>query len=248
MTKILMVDDDERLGNLLKTYLERFGFELHTASDCEKGLAKLSEIDLRAIILDVMLPGPKDGFETFKSIRTIAPNLPVLFLSARCDLADKVLGLELGADDYLAKPFEPRELAARLTTITRREKRNLENQTLKVSGMIEYENLRILLESREVFADEKMIELTALEYDALVFLAKNPGVTFSRELISETLRGTNCGIDDRSIDMLVSKLRNKLGDKTKIARFIKTIWGSGYMFVGTTVSKDVGRKKKQKLN
>lgn len=223
---VLLIDDDERHSALLKTYLERFGIELDCAGEAESGLAKLRENNPDMLLLDVMLPG-RDGFEICREVRK-SSNLPIIMLTARGDVIDRVSGLELGADDYIGKPFEPRELVARMQSIFRRVdvSQNSADSVLRFSGM------EIDTEKRTVSVDNDQVTLTSMEYELLCILARRPGEKMSRDEILSALRGIDAQILTRAVDIMVSRIRQKIGDSTKPARFIQTVWGLGYVFVG----------------
>lgn len=221
MRKILLIDDDDKLAKLLADYLRNFKYDIISARDGSAGLAKLRGGSPDLILLDIMLPG-KSGLELLKDIRAISP-VPVLMLTARGDTADKVLGLENGADDYLAKPFEPRELAARMTSLLRRSTPQL--RTLRTG------ELEIRTEERRVLVAGREIETTAYEFTLLTTLAGMPGKVFSRDELIAAMRGEEFSTLNRSLDVIVKRLRDKLGDDAKTPRFIKTVRGTGYAFV-----------------
>jgi len=221
---LLIIDDDERLNALLKGYLKDFGFKVLTAVHPSKGLKLIEDEKPDLVILDVMLP-EKDGFEVCKAIRK-ASDVPVIMLTARTDLMDKVVGLEIGADDYLTKPFEPRELVARIHAILRRAEK------IQTEDTLIFGELTINPEKREAWLSGTTIDLTTNEFDALLLLAGNPGKVYNRDQILQTLRGMDCDAFNRSVDITMSRLRQKLQDNPKSPNFIKTIWGSGYVFIG----------------
>ncbi|MGH1485774.1 MAG: response regulator transcription factor [Cellvibrionaceae bacterium] len=221
MLKTLLIDDDEKLGPILTEYCQRYDIDIDCAIKPSIGIKKLNSTHYDAIILDIMLP-EMDGFETCRIIRQ-QHDTPIIMLTARGELTDKVIGLEMGADDYLAKPFEPRELVARIRTITKRKQSN--EKTAKLA----FENITIDLSKREVSIQNKPINLTTMEYKLLVLLAESPGENFSRDDLLNHLKGTETELFSRSIDILVSRLRSKL----KPAAPIKTVYGSGYAFVGS---------------
>ena len=223
--KILIIDDDEKLNALLSEYLAGFNFDVIIAVNSEKGLMNLENENPDIIILDVMLPG-KNGFDVCKEIRK-ENSIPIIMLTARGDVTDRIVGLELGADDYLPKPFEPRELAARIQSILRRRVNEV-----KADGKIKFDDLLIDLDRQTVFINGQNIELTTMEFEMLKVFAKNPGIVFSRERVMELLKGIDWDTYDRSVDVLISRLRQKLNDNPKQPRYIKTIWGSGYKFIG----------------
>ncbi|MGY4831201.1 response regulator transcription factor [Sphaerotilaceae bacterium SBD11-9] len=227
MHRILLIDDDEDLAPPLATYLKRFDLVLDHAARPSVGLARLAAQAYDAVILDVMLP-EMDGFELCRRIRH-GSDLPVLMLTARGDVTDRVVGLELGADDYLPKPFEPRELAARLQTILRRSRSggaaNGDNQrTHKLS----FDGLVIDLQRREVQCQGRAIELTGTEFELLAMLAREPGRVFSRDEILNRLRGREADLFTRAVDILISRLRRKL----EPLPVIKTLRNAGYTFAG----------------
>ncbi len=224
--RALLIDDDEKLAGLLKDYLSRFGIVLQSALDPATGLDLLEKIQPDIVILDVMLPG-KDGFTVCKEIRTQS-QVPIIMLTARGETTDRIVGLEIGADDYLTKPFEPRELVARLQSIVRRSEGRSKQKTLKFS------ELEIKLHEREAYLSNKALDLSSAEFELLYLLASHPGKKFDRDEIMNALRGVDSDVFSRSIDILVSRLRAKLGEDTKKPRFIKTAWGTGYVFLKGT--------------
>lgn len=228
MTKILLIDDDEKLGGLLGSYFERFDLELVSATLPSVGLQKLAEENPDLVILDVMLP-EQDGFEVCRKIRKTSA-VPIVMLTARGEVTDRIVGLEIGADDYLPKPFEPRELVARIQNVLRRSRQAADDADN--SGELRFRDLEINTERRTVELEGDLLDLTTMEYQLLVLFAGNPGRTYSRDEILNGLRGIDAQIFSRSVDILVSRLRHKLKDTTKQPRFIKTVWGTGYTFVG----------------
>ena len=220
---ILIIDDDEKLNRLLTDFLGEFGFKTLTATHPEEGLKKLNQKSPDLVILDVMLPG-MDGFEVCKTIRQYSL-VPIIMLTARGELMDKVVGLELGADDYLAKPFEPRELVARIHSILRRAKKI--DRTRPQS----FDRLEIDFTRHIVKLDGNSVDLTTNEFAALTLLSGNPGKVFNRDEILQELRGIDCDAFNRSVDITMSRLRQKLNDDPKSPVFIKTVWGTGYVFI-----------------
>lgn len=225
MTNILLIDDDERHSRLLRDYLQRFSMKLTCAGEAESGLKKLAEGHFDLLLLDVMLPG-RDGFDICREVRKKSA-MPIIMLTARGDVIDRVSGLELGADDYLPKPFEPRELVARIQSILRRVDERAPDRSELV-----FDGIRIDRDARTVHVDGKSVDLTSMEYELLVLLASNAGKQLSRDKILSELRGIDAAILTRSVDIMISRLRSKLGDPGKPARFIQTVWGRGYVFVG----------------
>lgn len=225
MIKILLIDDDYRHSELLKNYLSRYGMKLDCVSDAEKGLKRFELSDPDLLLLDVMLPG-KNGFDVCAEIRKTS-NIPIIMLTARGDVLDRISGLELGADDYIGKPFEPRELVARIQSVLRR----VDQEVKSSDGVLKFDGLTLDTNSRTAEVDGQSVDLTSMEYELLFILAKNTGKKMHRDELLSKLRGINATILTRSIDIMVSRVRNKIGDKAKPARFIQTIWGSGYIFV-----------------
>lgn len=225
MTKVLLIDDDRKHSDLMQAYFKRYGINLVCAYDSVEGFKKLAREEPDLVLLDVMLPG-KDGFEICREIRKTS-NIPIIMLTARGDVIDRVSGLELGADDYVGKPFEPRELVARVQATLRRSE-----VTGPSVGKLSFDGLTIEAETRSVQVDGEPVELTSMEYELLLILARRHGRKLSRDDILSELRGIDAAILTRSVDIMVSRLRQKLGDAVKPPRFIQTIWGRGYSFVG----------------
>ena len=231
MHRILLIDDDEHLGPPLATYLRRFDLELHCALRPSVGLARIAAEVFDAVILDVMLP-EMDGFELCRRIRRQpeTADLAVLMLTARGDLTDRVVGLELGADDYLPKPFEPRELAARLQTILRRARPlTLAAKPAAVpdaASVLRFDGLAIDTDRRQVQRQGELLELTSTEFELLLLLAREPNKVFTRDEILNRLRGRDAELFTRAVDLLVSRLRKKL----EPLQCIKTLRNAGYTF------------------
>ena len=222
MHRILLIDDDEQLGPPLTTYFQRFELELVQALRPSEGLALLEgqgQGGFDAIILDVMLP-EMDGFEVCRSIRRTS-DIPIVMLTARGEVMDRVVGLELGADDYLPKPFEPRELVARLQTLFRRMK---VAPPFAAPGVLEFEGLQIDPARRSVQCLGQEVALTGTEFDLLHLLAQGAGRVFSRDDILNQLRGHEAELFTRAVDIVVSRLRKKLEPLDAI----KTLRNAGY--------------------
>jgi DNA-binding response OmpR family regulator len=219
---VLLIDDDRRHSELLRSWCLRHDIDVDCNFDGEQGLRRLATTRPDLVLLDVMLPG-KDGFTLCREIRR-RNKVPVIMLTARGDVSDRVAGLELGADDYIAKPFDPRELVARIHTVLRR------TQPAASNSVLEFEQLRIEPASRTVSSDGVAVELTTMEYELLLLFASNPGRDFSRDDILASLRGIDAALLTRSVDILVSRLRAKLGDTSRPGRIIHTVWGRGYRF------------------
>jgi two-component system, OmpR family, response regulator len=221
MRRILLIDDDEGLASPLAAFFARFEFALDSATRPSAGLALLRANDYDAAILDVMLP-EMDGFELCRTIRRES-DVPIIMLTARGDVMDRVVGLEIGADDYLPKPFEPRELLARLQTVLRRAR-----APLGTAKRLNFDGLQIDLERRQVTSGDRIVELTSTEFELLVLLASEPQKVFSRDDILNRLRGHEAELFTRAVDLLVSRLRKKL----EPLDCIKTLRNAGYAFAG----------------
>ena len=227
MHRILLIDDDEQLAAPLASYLKRFDFDLASATRPSTGLARLRAEAFDAAILDVMLP-EMDGFELCRTIRKES-DLPIIMLTARGEVMDRVVGLELGADDYLPKPFEPRELAARLQTVLRRRQRAPVGPAVAgATQRLVFDGLEIDLERRQVQRSGQTLELTGTEFELLALLAGEPQKVFSRDEILNRLRGHDADLYTRAVDILVSRLRKKL----EPLDCIKTLRNAGYAFAG----------------
>lgn len=221
---ILLVDDDAELGSLMTEFLKREGFTVECELEGQKGLERATSGTVDLVVLDVMLPG-MDGFEILRRLRQRS-KVPVIMLTARSEDVDRIIGLELGADDYLPKPFNPRELAARIRAILRR----YEPRPAASGGRLEVNGIALDTGTREVVAHGKAVELTTFEFDILEMLMRSAGRVLSRDALMENFYSRKATPFDRSIDMHISHLRKKLehGDT-----LIKTIRGVGYQFTRT---------------
>ena len=223
MTRILLIDDDEALGPPLAAYFQRFDLQLEHATRPSEGLARLKAGGFDAAILDVMLP-EMDGFALCRAIRKDS-DIPLIMLTARGEVMDRVVGLELGADDYLPKPFEPRELVARLQTVMRRRKpAAAESATADDATTLRFDGLHIDTATRAVWRGQTALALTGTEYELLLVLAREPGRVFSRDDILNRLRGHEADLYTRAVDIVVSRLRKKLEPLDAI----KTLRNAGY--------------------
>lgn len=216
--KVLVVDDDPAILEVLEGYLRGAGFQVLKAEDGAEALALFPQADL--VILDLMLP-KVDGFQVAQAIRQARPELPLLLLTARGEEEDRVRGLELGADDYVVKPFSPREVVARAKALLRRT---------GLKEELRYGPLRLLPLKREAYLGEDPLPLSRLEFDLLLTLAQHPGVVFSREGLLEKIWGPDFPGVDRVVDVHIAALRKKLGDDAENPRFIETVRGVGYRF------------------
>ena len=237
MQRILLIEDDPRLAAMVSDYLGQSGYRAVIAADGAGGLARLDDGPFDALVLDLMLPD-MDGLEVCRRIRANQEyaGLPILMLTARGDATDRVIGLELGADDYLPKPFEPRELLARLRAILRRAPGAAANSTggYGLDGghgdVLAFGRLEIDRGAREVRVDGAVRELTSYQFTLLVALAGHPGRVLSREAIMDLVKGEALEAFDRSIDVQISRIRQAIEDDPKKPRRIITVRGSGYVF------------------
>jgi DNA-binding response OmpR family regulator len=232
-TRLLMIDDDRKLCRLVATYLQPLGFDVMAVHTGPEGVerATTAEPPWHAIILDVMLPGI-DGFEVLKRIRA-RTQVPVLMLTARGDETDRIVGLEVGADDYLPKTFSTRELLARLRAVLRRSATTAGASRSGDAPPVEIVigPLRLNLDARSAVLDTTPLVLTPVEFDLLASLARARGRVKTREALLDEIRDRNYDVFDRSIDVHISSLRKKLGDDAKEPRYIRTVRSAGYMIV-----------------
>ena len=225
MEMILMIDDDKQLTDLIREYLSSQKYKVIAKHTPVEGLDYLEKNKVDLLILDIMLPN-MDGFQVLRKIRETL-SLPIIMLTARGEVTDRIVGLELGADDYLPKPFEPRELLARIQSILRRS-----HSDAAIVDNAVFKGLSIDKVKQNVFLDGLAISLSTTEYEALLLFIEHAGETLDREFLVENLRGITWQSYDRSVDVLVSRLRSKLGESPNHTRFIKTIHGVGYKFIG----------------
>ena len=229
MNRILVIDDDEELCELLSDYLTPEGFDIKAVQTPEEGLSLALSQDHDLVVLDVMLPG-MSGFDTLRHIRAKS-QIPVIMLTARGDDVDRIVGLEMGADDYLPKPFNPRELVARIRAVQRRfETRSDAENIPRHKPSLEIGDVILNPGPRTVMIDEKPVLLTAVEFILLYELMKNAGNVVNRDVLSETVLGRKLDVFDRSIDVHVSSLRKKLGPKYQGIERIQSIRGLGYIY------------------
>ena len=227
MKRILVVDDEEMIVRTVKAYLDREGFKTYTAADGEEALRAFAEKGPDLIILDLMLP-KLSGIEVTRRIRATS-GVPIIMLTAKAGEADRVVGLELGADDYVVKPFSPRELVARVRAVLRR----LEGGTAEADRLV-YGELEIGLKTREVKVAGKEIELTPTEFDLLAFLARHPAQVFTRLQLLREVQGYTYDSFARTIDTHIKNLRRKIEQDPKEPRYILTVHGVGYRFARET--------------
>jgi DNA-binding response OmpR family regulator len=226
VTRVLLIDDDEALGGLLTEYLGQFGFTVEALTHPEDGLRALQADPPDIVVLDVMMPG-LDGFAVCRKVRETS-RVPIVMLTARGGVMDRIVGLELGADDYLPKPFEPRELVARLQAVLRRDGRG----AAAAEGPVRLGDLEVDWSAHTARIDGRPLSLTAAEFALLGLLVQKRRSVLSRDRILEATRGLDWEAFDRSVDVLVSRLRQKLGDDPRRPTYIKTVRGIGYRFIG----------------
>jgi two-component system, OmpR family, response regulator ResD len=229
--KVLVVDDEERIRRLVKMYLERSSFIVDEAEDGEEALKKALENEYHVIVLDLMLP-KMDGRTVCADLRQ-HKNTPVIMLTAAGDEMNRIHGFELGADDYVVKPFSPRELVMRVKALVKRTQQSLStvSQSPNLSKIMSFKGLTIQLESRKVIVDDQEVTLTPKEYELLCFLASRPEKVFSREELLRDVWNYQFYGDQRTVDTHIKRLREKLGHVSEeVAAMIVTVWGVGYKF------------------
>ncbi len=226
--QILIIDDDEKLCRLVQEYLGGMGYEVVSAYTGTDGLKKAVEGNFHAIILDVMLP-EIDGFDVLRQLRTQS-DVPILMLTSRGDETDRIVGLEIGADDYLPKTFSSRELLARLRAVIRRSHMTMPHRK-DTRETLKFGDLMLNEDAHEAFLKGNRLNLTPIEYQILVRLAKAGGRTLTREQLLNAVGDRNFDVFDRSIDMHISSLRGKLGDDPRNPQFIRTVRAIGYLFI-----------------
>jgi len=229
MPTILIIDDDVELTDLLKEFLSKHNYSILVHHNPINGLETLKNKSIDLVLLDIMMP-EMDGLNFLRSVREHS-EIPIMMLTAKGDVADKVVGLELGADDYLSKPFEPRELLARIQSVLRRVK--FSNSMVDV---IEFDGLVVDKVKEEVVLNGEIVRLSTSEFEALVLFIDNNNEVLDREFLVENLRGIQWQTFDRSVDVLVSRLRGKLGETPNETKFLKTIHGVGYKFVAKPIN------------
>ena len=227
LEKILIVDDDKALCDLIERYLTENGYLALTAKDGVEMHQQLEKNTPDLIIMDLMLPG-EDGLTLAKQIRNKG-NMPIIILSARGDEVDRIVGLEVGADDYLPKPFNPRELLARIRSVLRRTQTNQAKDSNKTEEIV-FGDFRVQLQSRQLFIDNEEVVLTSGEFTLLEVFVNNPNRILNRDSLLQLLKGYEHQPYDRSIDVRITRLRRKIEPDPSKPTYIRTIWGEGYMF------------------
>ncbi|MGF7185098.1 two-component system response regulator ResD [Desulfitispora alkaliphila] len=225
-TKVLIIDDEKRMRDLVKLYLQKEGYIVSEAANGSEGLELLQGGNFDLLLLDIMMP-EVDGLTVCKEVRKFS-DMPIIMLTAKGEEFDKVLGFELGADDYVVKPFSMRELVARVRALLRRSRDKAINK--QVGEKISFPGLEIFINSREVTVEGKQLVLTPKEFDLLVYFAEHPGKVFTREQLLETVWGYDFFGDLRTVDTHVKKIREKMRQCSQKKQYISTIWGVGYKF------------------
>lgn len=230
MTQILVVDDDTRLRSLLTRYLGEQGFNVQTAADGQQmdRLRKREHFDL--LVLDLMMPG-EDGLSICRRLRGAGDSVPIIMLTAKGEEVDRIVGLEMGADDYLPKPFNPRELLARIHAVLRRQKTEIPGAPLKEKTQVAFGDVLVNLNTRTVTKGDEVITLTTGEYSLLKVLLQHPNEPLSRDKLMTLARGREQGSFDRAIDVQISRIRKLIEVDPANPRYLQTIWGFGYVFV-----------------
>lgn len=227
---ILIVDDDRDIRSLLADYLEKQGLRCTTAADGREMKAALERHRVDLIVLDLMLPG-EDGLAICRRLRGAENHIPIIMLTAKGDDVDRIVGLEMGADDYLPKPFNPRELVARIQAVMRRQPHSLPGAPTPEDEIVVFGRVRVNLGTRALTRDGEEIQLTTGEFSLLKVLLQHPRQPLSRDKLMELARGREYGVFDRAIDVQVSRLRKLVEDDPAKPRYIQTVWGFGYVFV-----------------
>jgi len=225
--RILIIEDDADISQLVKIHLSDIAFDVDITNNGIDGLNRASNNDYQLIILDLMLPG-LDGLEVCRRLRSMDINIPVLMLTAKSSEFDRVLGLELGADDYLTKPFSVKELQARVKAILRRVNLSMEKKSSGINELIQIKSLIIDVNSHQVSIEGKVIELTAKEFELLLHFARNPGRAYSRSQLLNKVWGYNHNGYEHTVNSHINRLRKKLEDDPEQSEYIETIWGVGY--------------------
>jgi two-component system alkaline phosphatase synthesis response regulator PhoP len=229
---VLVIEDDPKIVELLTLHLGDIGLSTEAVTSGNRGLKRALESEYRLVILDLMLPG-LDGFEICKKIRAVKGQLPILMLTAKSEELDKVLGLELGADDYITKPFSIRELLARVKAVLRRTEAYGQGAAGTEAKLLQHGELRIDMEKRIVSMAGRKIELTAKEYDLLVLFASTPGRAFNRQQLLDLVWGYQFEGYHHTVNSHINRLRSKIEEDPSDPRYIKTVWGYGYRFAET---------------
>ncbi len=227
-TKVLIVDDERNICEIIRLYVEKEGLKTLCAYDGDEAVKLFNRENPDIVLLDIMLP-KKDGWQVCREIRSTS-NIPIIMLTAKGELFDKVLGLELGADDYMVKPFEPKELVARIKAVLRRCDFGQEGEQDAQSGL-NFDGLTINRETYEVYLDDNRLELPPKEFELLYFLAQNPNKVFTRDQLLNEIWGYEFFGDSRTVDVHIKRIREKIETDGKVRNWqLKTVWGVGYKF------------------
>lgn len=229
-SKILVVDDDMRLRSLLERYLVEQGYQVRSAANAEQMDRLLERENFHLLVLDLMLPG-EDGLSICQRLRQNENTIPIVMLTAKGDEVDRIIGLELGADDYLPKPFNPRELLARIKAVMRRQAPEVPGAPTQQEEQIEFGEFSLNLATREMYHGDESIALTSGEFAVLKVLVSHPREPLSRDKLMNLARGRDYSALERSIDVQVSRLRRLIEKDAANPRYIQTVWGLGYVFV-----------------
>ncbi|QLE87429.1 two-component system response regulator OmpR [Shewanella sp. Scap07] len=229
-SKILVVDDDMRLRSLLERYLVEQGYQVRSAANAEQMDRLLERENFHLLVLDLMLPG-EDGLSICRRLRQNENTIPIVMLTAKGDEVDRIIGLELGADDYLPKPFNPRELLARIKAVMRRQAPEVPGAPTQKEEQIEFGEFSLNLATREMYHGDESIALTSGEFAVLKVLVSHPREPLSRDKLMNLARGRDYSALERSIDVQVSRLRRLIEKDAANPRYIQTVWGLGYVFV-----------------
>ncbi|CDG88202.1 two-component system response regulator OmpR [Xenorhabdus bovienii] len=228
--KILVVDDDMRLRALLERYLSEQGFQVRSVANAEQMDRLLTRESIQLIVLDLMLPG-EDGLSICRRLRSQHNPIPIIMVSAKGEEVDRIVGLEIGADDYLVKPFNPRELLARMRAVMRRQSHELPGAPRPDNAVVKFGKFKLDLGTREMFHEDEQLSLTSGEFSVLKVLVSHPREPLSRDKLMSLARGREYGAMERSIDVQVSRLRRLIEEDPAHPRYIQTVWGLGYVFV-----------------
>ncbi|MGI5310179.1 two-component system response regulator OmpR [Rheinheimera sp. MMS21-TC3] len=229
-SKVLVVDDDVRLRALLERYLVEQGYIVRSVGNYEQMQRVMERENFHLIVLDLMLPG-EDGLSICRRLRQQENEIPIIMLTAKGDEVDRIIGLEMGADDYLPKPFNPRELLARIRAVMRRKVKELPGAPSQLESIVEFGPFKFNLATREMYKGDTLLALTSGEYAVLKVLVSHPREPLSRDKLMNQARGRDYSAMERSIDVQVSRLRRMLEDDAANPRYIQTVWGLGYVFV-----------------
>ncbi|QFU20576.1 two-component system response regulator OmpR [Shewanella eurypsychrophilus] len=229
-SKILVVDDDMRLRALLERYLMEQGYQVRSAANADQMDRLLERENFHLLVLDLMLPG-EDGLSICRRLRQTGSTIPIVMLTAKGDEVDRIIGLELGADDYLPKPFNPRELLARIKAVMRRQSQDVPGAPTQQEEEISFGEFALNLATREMYHGEEAISLTSGEFAVLKVLVSHPREPLSRDKLMNLARGRDYSALERSIDVQVSRLRRLIEKDPANPRYIQTVWGLGYVFV-----------------